>query len=106
MGLYKFGKRIKAIPKMLKDKKVPWTKKALLIFGIIYLFLPVDLIPPLIPVFGWLDDILIWAAILYFFGPDLDVYLTPGGREKKYRYKYSDVTEAEFTINKEEEAND
>ena len=106
MKILKLLGRIRGVLPMILDKTVKWWKKAILIAALIYLFLPVDLIPPLIPVFGWLDDILIWAAILYFFGPNLDVYLTPGEREKKYRYKDSDVTEAEFTINKEEEAND
>ena len=37
-------KRIKAIKEMMKDKTVPKRKKALVIFGLIYLVLPVDLI--------------------------------------------------------------
>ena len=41
------GKRIKAIRFMMKDKSVPnGTRKRSLCAGIIYLFLPVDIIPP------------------------------------------------------------
>ena len=101
--------RIKGIIPMFKDKEVKWWKKALIIAAIIYLVLPVDLIPPLIPVFGWFDDILIWIALLYFMGPDLDKYVSQSsGNAKKYNYKDSDVTEAEFTVHedKEEEANE
>ena len=104
--------RIKGIFPMLKDKEVAWWKKAILIAGMVYLVLPVDLIPPLVPVFGWLDDVLIWVAILYFMGKELDRYVpAKSAGNKKYRYKDSDVTEAEFTVNneegpKEEEANE
>ena len=41
-------KRIKAIRFMMADKTVKWTKKAIIIAGIVYLFLPVDIIPPVI----------------------------------------------------------
>ena len=109
--------RIKGIIPMLKDKEVAWWKKAILILGFIYLILPVDLIPPLVPVFGWLDDFLIWVAILYFMGKELDRYVPERAcSNKKYRYKDSDVTEARFTVDdddvsneeeiKEEEANE
>lgn len=102
--------RIKGIIPMLKDKEVAWWKKAILIAGVIYLILPVDLIPPLVPVFGWLDDFLIWIAILYFMGKELDRYVPErSGSRKKYRYNNSDVTEARFTVEeeaKEEEANE
>ena len=40
------SKRIKAISSMMKDKTVPKRKKLLIVLGIIYLFLPIDLIPP------------------------------------------------------------
>ena len=103
MRLAAFFLRIKGIFPMLKDKNVAWWKKAILIAGMIYLVLPVDLIPPLVPVFGWLDDVLVWVAILYFMGKELDRYVPEKtGGNKKYRYKDSDVTEAEFTVNKEE----
>ena len=59
------GRRIRAIPSFLKDKTVPMRKKALVVFGLIYLILPVDLIPPVIPVFGFLDDAVLWLFILY-----------------------------------------
>ena len=58
-------KRIKAIRFMMADKTVPKRKKALVIFGIIYLFLPVDLIPPVLFPFGFVDDLVLWIWILY-----------------------------------------
>ena len=100
-------RRIRGIIPFMKDRSVKWWKKAIIIAALIYLVLPVDLIPPLIPVFGWLDDILIWAAILYFMGKELDKYV-PGAKssEKKYRYKDTEVQEVQFTVSEEEEANE
>ena len=50
-------RRIGAIKSMMRDKTVPKRKKALVVIGLIYLFLPVDLIPPVLFPFGFLDDI-------------------------------------------------
>ena len=51
--------RIKAISSMMRDKTVPKRKKALVIFGLIYLVLPVDIIPPVLFPFGFLDDLIL-----------------------------------------------
>ena len=45
LGIQVLFKRIKAIKFMMKDKSVPRRKKALIILGIVYIFLPIDLIP-------------------------------------------------------------
>ena len=94
-------RRIKGIIPMLKDRAVPFWKKAILIAAIIYLILPVDLIPPLVPVFGWLDDIIIWVAILYFMRTELDAHI-PGkkapGKEAKYNYDKEDILEANYSV--------
>ncbi len=67
-------RRIKAIKEMMKDKTVPKRKKALVIFGIIYLFLPVDLIPPVLFPFGFLDDLVLWLFIIWHLSDILDTY--------------------------------
>ena len=98
-------RRIRGIIPLMKDREVKWWKKAIFIVGVVYLLLPFDLIPPLIPVFGWLDDVALWVAILYFFGPELDRHMPENvakARSKKYRYKDEDVHEVEFTVNEEE----
>lgn len=46
------GKRIKSIKALLKDPNVPKRKKFLVIFGIIYLLMPIDLIPAPVLIFG------------------------------------------------------
>ena len=74
IGLRVVLRRIKAIFYLLKDKTVPFRKKALVIFGIVYLFLPVDLIPPVIFPFGFLDDLILWIFILWHLKDELDSY--------------------------------
>ncbi|MBQ9931180.1 MAG: DUF1232 domain-containing protein [Firmicutes bacterium] len=67
-------KRIKAIVPFMKDKKVPLRKKLLIVIGVVYLLMPVDLIPIIIPVFGFLDDIILWAFIILYLKDELDRY--------------------------------
>lgn len=66
--------RIKAITSMMKDKTVPKRKKALVVFGIIYLLLPMDLIPPVIFPFGFLDDLVLLLWIITHLSDTLDQY--------------------------------
>ncbi len=67
-------KRIKAIKFMMKDPKVKRRKKLLVIAGLFYLFLPIDLIPIAIFPLGLLDDTLLWIWILWYLRETLDTY--------------------------------
>jgi len=67
------GKRVMALPwrakaallwRLLKDHRVPWWAKALLPALLLYLALPVDLIPDFIPVLGHLDDLLVVLLVV------------------------------------------
>ena len=42
-----------------KDPRVPWYAKALIFFVVAHTLSPIDLIPDFIPVFGYLDDLII-----------------------------------------------
>ena len=66
--------RVKAISSMMKDKTVPKSKKALVLFGLIYLVLPVDIIPPVLFPFGFLDDLVLWNWIIWHLKDTLDQY--------------------------------
>lgn len=106
MGFFRFrilAKRFGAILFMMKDKTVKWYKKALIIAGIIYLFLPFDLIPGFIPGAGMIDDILAWVLILYYLRDELDKYWM-GDKSvdlsKKYRNAVNDV---EYSVDDDKE---
>lgn len=80
-------KRIRAIKEMMKDKTVPKRKKALVIFGLIYLFLPVDIIPPILFPFGFLDDLVLWLFIIWHLSDILDTYWM-GEKTEDYSGKF------------------
>lgn len=98
-------KRIKAIRFMMKDRSVPKRKKALIIVGIIYLFLPVDIIPPILFPIAWVDDLILWLWILWYLREELDKYWL-GGKQvdlsKKYRRK-TVIDDVEFKVEDDEE---
>lgn len=93
-------KRIGALFYLLKDKTVPLRKKVLVIFGIVYLFMPVDLIPPILFPFAIVDDMIIWVYILWHLADELDTYWVGEKKEdlsKKFRDK-TFVEGVEFDI--------
>ncbi len=96
--------RIKAISSMMKDKAVPRRKKALIIAGIIYLFLPVDLIPPVIFPFGFLDDLVLWLWIIWHLKDTLDQYRDTGAEEDlSGNFKKEDIVDGvTFSVDREE----
>ena len=91
-------KRIKAIRFMMKDKSVKWYKQALLVAGIIYLFLPVDIIPPVFGPIGFIDDFLLWLFILWYLSDELDRYWL-GDKSVDLSKKYKDtVDDVNYTV--------
>lgn len=50
--------------RLLSDRRVPVWRKALLAAAVVYLAMPIDLVPDLIPVAGQLDDGIIVALVL------------------------------------------
>ncbi|MBB1626579.1 YkvA family protein [Achromobacter sp. UMC71] len=49
-----------------RNPRTPWYAKALGIFVVAYALSPVDLIPDFIPVFGYLDDVLLLPCLIWF----------------------------------------
>lgn len=84
-------KRIKAIRFMLKDKEVHFWKKALIVAGLIYLFLPVDLIPPVLFPIAWVDDLILWIWILWVLRKTLDKYWMGETEDYSNKYKGKEV---------------
>ena len=86
-------KRLKAIRFLFKDKSVPRRKKALVVAGIVYLFLPVDLIPPVLFPISWVDDLILWIWILWYLRDFLDKYWMGGTRAPSADYSDKTVIE-------------
>ena len=79
--------RIKAIRFFMADKTVPRRKKAIIIAGIAYLFLPIDIIPAVVFPLGLIDDLVLWLVILWYLRSELDKYWL-GEKPTDYSKKY------------------
>ena len=65
-GMFTLLRRPRAMFRFLTDGTAPWFPRALAVFTLLYLVSPVDLIPDVIPIFGFLDDLgLMSFAIAY-----------------------------------------
>lgn len=79
--VYKLGERIKVIVRMLRAyvtgqyQELPWKTIVMLVAGIIYFLMPLDLIPDFIPVTGFIDDFTIIMLISGAFQQDIQDYL-------------------------------
>ena len=92
--------RFKAIRFMMADKTVPKTKKALIIAGIAYLFLPFDLIPAMVFPLSLIDDVVVWLLIIWYLRKELDVYWTgEKNRDLSKKYRNKDIVDdVEFEV--------
>lgn len=98
-------RRIKAIKFMMRDKSVPLRKKALVVFGIIYLFLPIDIIPIVIFPVSWIDDFILWVWILWHLRDTLDAYWI-GEKATDLSREYRDknvINDVDFKVEKDKE---
>lgn len=59
------------IRRYFRDEKVPGWRKFVVVGAVAYVLLPIDLIPDLVPVLGWLDDLGAIGAALTFFARDI-----------------------------------
>lgn len=41
----------------MRDPKADWKPKVAIVLAVAYLLWPIDLVPDLIPLFGWLEDV-------------------------------------------------
>ncbi|MEX6687199.1 DUF1232 domain-containing protein [Danxiaibacter flavus] len=48
------------------DRRTPWYAKAIIIVSLLYLVSPIDIIPDLIPIAGYLDDIVVVPLLFTF----------------------------------------
>ena len=48
-----------------RDRRTPWTAKALAVFTVGYALSPIDLIPDFIPVLGFVDDAILLPGLIW-----------------------------------------
>lgn len=69
-----FAKDLMALFRYLVDNHVSWHRKAIVAGALIYFIVPLDAIPDLAPLFGYMDDLGVIAATLKFLGSELIPY--------------------------------
>jgi uncharacterized membrane protein YkvA (DUF1232 family) len=69
-----FARDVKALYKYMSDKYVPWYRKSIVVGALIYFISPIDTIPDLAPLVGYLDDLGVITAVLKFLGSELIQY--------------------------------
>jgi uncharacterized membrane protein YkvA (DUF1232 family) len=75
-----FAKDIVALFNYMRDPFVTWHRKTIVVAALIYFISPIDTIPDLAPLFGYLDDLGVITALLKFLGSELSAYYQPGYR--------------------------
>lgn len=54
--------------------EIPWRSITMLVAAVLYFINPFDMVPDILPVFGFTDDALFFAAVFKFIQSDLEVY--------------------------------
>jgi len=75
-----FAKDIMALYRYMKDPLVKWYRKAIVVAALIYFIVPIDTIPDITPLFGYLDDLGVITALLKYLGSELMQYYPEGYR--------------------------
>lgn len=69
-----FTKDIAALYSYMTDERVAWYRKSIVVGALIYFISPIDTIPDLAPLFGYLDDLGVITAVLKYLGSELIPY--------------------------------
>jgi uncharacterized membrane protein YkvA (DUF1232 family) len=75
-----FAKDIMALFNYMRDDYVSWHRKAIVVAALIYFISPIDTIPDIAPLFGYLDDLGVITALLKYLGSELMPYYGTGYR--------------------------
>lgn len=69
-----FAKDIFALYKYMKDPFIAWYRKAIVVAALVYFISPVDTIPDIAPLIGYLDDLGVITALIKYLGSELIPY--------------------------------
>jgi uncharacterized membrane protein YkvA (DUF1232 family) len=69
-----FAKDVMALYRYMVDTDISWYRKTVVVFALIYFISPIDAIPDLAPLFGYMDDLGVITALLKYLGSELIPY--------------------------------
>lgn len=69
-----FTKDVKALFNYFVDNNIPWYRKSIVVGALVYFIMPIDTIPDLAPLVGYLDDLGVITAVIKYLGSELTQY--------------------------------
>ncbi|MCB9896106.1 MAG: DUF1232 domain-containing protein [Planctomycetes bacterium] len=75
LGVVPFGRQAVGLYYMIRDPKVALGVKATAVLALLYFISPVDAIPDVIPITGYLDDAAVITSALTVLGPMMKPFL-------------------------------
>ena len=69
-----FARDILALYRYMIDNHVSWHRKAIVVGALVYFIAPIDSIPDIAPLVGYLDDLGVITAVLKYLGSELIPY--------------------------------
>lgn len=69
-----FTKDIKALYNYFLDSSIPWYRKSIVVGALVYFIFPIDSIPDIAPLIGYLDDLGVITAVIKYLGSELTQY--------------------------------
>ena len=84
--------------KLLMDRRVPTKLKLVPLIAIIYAFLPIDLIPDIFPIIGWLDDLAVLIISVLAFLSLGSFSILSKGNAKESETKSSEVINGQYRV--------
>jgi uncharacterized membrane protein YkvA (DUF1232 family) len=69
-----FTKDLKALFNYFVDSSIPWYRKSIVVGALVYFIMPIDSIPDIAPLIGYLDDLGVITAVIKYLGSELTQY--------------------------------
>lgn len=69
-----FAKDIKALYNYMMDPAIAWYRKSIVVAALIYFISPIDAVPDIAPLIGYMDDLGVITALLKYLGHELIPY--------------------------------
>lgn len=73
-SIFKIIGHLKALKRYMLDRDKKWYRKSIVVAAILYFIVPIDTVPDIVPLLGYLDDIGVVAWTIKFLGSEITEY--------------------------------
>lgn len=78
----RFAQDLLALFRYFMDENVAWQKKTIVVAALLYFISPLDTIPDIAPLVGYLDDLGVILAVTKFMSKELEPYYPAPSRQE------------------------